>query len=610
MLLLGWFLLGCLLTPCVPGTALEVSGYGSHEVICSQGLSDCTMKDETALAIADDGVDVQNWMAHFKLCCKEEAACVLCLVVDANISIEHRSTDVEDEETRNPNVSVTVCYRTGSTLPMCKKVEFTVNHSAVAQENQAKIHLVIPEPTSISFSSFVFVYLLEQPHLGKKVTLPSLDEVCSQELHERIQECHVPRISSVINLELNQVELQFPDSFKSLPSVCVQYEDNGKCQTLNKTTVPLYSVAPCMCFQAWNEDHQRSRRSQSCPFINMTFLQRNVWQNVSVSVSQGLSGNLQILWWNVTAPCRLEGEVWPCTRGSSCREIDNFRQQLTKDSWKQNSKGHWVRTGDFEDINLQLSPCVMVKLRGMEHPLGPFCFNNTERLRWTLLVIGVMLLLCLSLLFFYLLHDFVKKCMRSWHKAGFVEIDIRRHVVLLSPPDMDHGVSESVCRLGSLLSNQGLSVCVDQWSRKEQCAQGPLLWLHSKLLEVKSQDGRIVVILTPKALERAQEWTSTCHLKEVVCIKGRDEGFPQTGSPYSDVFMGSLLLIQAEEQQGRAGEHFLLVKFDSHPCGDSKVPELLQGLPLFQLPSQTKAFMAELTEGRTSRGKNRRTWTM
>lgn len=35
--------------------------------------------------------------------------------------------------------SVTVCYSAVSSMPMCKKVEFTVNHTALAQPNQAKV---------------------------------------------------------------------------------------------------------------------------------------------------------------------------------------------------------------------------------------------------------------------------------------------------------------------------------------------------------------------------------------------------------------------------------------------------------------------------------------
>ncbi len=183
----------------------------------------------------------------------------------------------------------------------------------------------------------------------------------------------------------------------------------------------------------------------------------------------------------------------------------------------------------------------------------------------------------------------------------------KRHVVLLSPPDVADGVSESVCQLGSLLSKRGFSVSVDQWSRTEQCNLGPLPWLHSQLLELKSKGGRVVLILTAEALERAEEWTH--QHKEVIEASREDRALLQIGSPYSDVFIASLCLIQVDKQLDKARERFVLVTFDSHSCRNKSLPELLQGLQLFQLPSQFKALLTELTvEGaRTESGK--RTWT-
>lgn len=185
------------------------------------------------------------------------------------------------------------------------------------------------------------------------------------------------------------------------------------------------------------------------------------------------------------------------------------------------------------------------------------------------------------------------------------EVGRKGHVVLLSPPDVDNGVSEWVCRLGSLLCNHGFSVSVDQWSRKEQCALGPLPWLHSQLLEVNSLGGRVVLVLTHKALERVEEWT---HQHREV-----DNGLPQVWSPYSDVFTASLSLIQADNLLGKAGERFLLVKSDSFALqplsGDKTLPELLQGLSLFQLPYHTKSLLSELTVGGQRRPSGGKTWT-
>lgn len=179
-------------------------------------------------------------------------------------------------------------------------------------------------------------------------------------------------------------------------------------------------------------------------------------------------------------------------------------------------------------------------------------------------------------------------------------------MVLLSPPDVDDCVSELVCQLGSYLCKQGFSVSVDQWSRKEQCTLGPLPWLHSQLLKLNS---RVVLVLNHKALEKAEEWAH--QHKQVIKAKGEDKGDHPIWSPYSDVFTASLCIIQAEKQMRRVQQHFLLVKFDSHQGSGRNLPKLLQGLPLFQLPSQTQALLAGLTVGGTERrsvGRTRTGW--
>ncbi|GLD52741.1 interleukin-17 receptor C-like protein, partial [Lates japonicus] len=204
--------------------------------------------------------------------------------------------------------------------------------------------------------------------------------------------------------------------------------------------MPLYSVTHCMCLQAWYD--QKYMRSQHCLFKNTGLFQRNVWENVTVSLGQRQTNNDgSMLLWNLSAPCRLEGEVWPCQKEVSCKEKKGFRQQLGNGTWKQNSKGLWEITGAFEGIDLQPSPCVMVKVKGMGRELGPFCFTNTDRWRWSLLVVGVMLLVCLTVLIIYLLRDFIKKWVWSCHHGGFVKIGRKCHVVLLSPPDVDDSVS-------------------------------------------------------------------------------------------------------------------------------------------------------------------------
>ncbi|KAM4587829.1 interleukin-17 receptor C [Odontesthes bonariensis] len=610
-----------LLGLCVSARALETSAYDRNDLICSQGLSECTMEDVIPLTSAEDTADVKKLNPDFKLCCKDAKNCILCLVIDTELYIPpakevedegHSGADEEDYsvEMRNAKASATVCYKAAATMPTCKKVEFTVNQTALTHRNQAKMTITINQPDEFPFSSRIHVYPPKDLHLKQEVVAPSLDDVCSQkQLLNRVPMCRVPTVSSVINQKTSQMELLFEERNNTLPSMCIQYEENGSCQSWNQKTIPLHYVAPCMCLQAWDEDEQ-SRRSKYCPFKKTDFpydLQQDMWKNVSVHVRLGKMNDKSVmLLWNLSAPCRLEVEVWLCYKTGNCRGINNLRQLLENGTWRQNSKGHWENKGVFQNIDEQFSQCVMIKVKGMEHQFGPVCSHDTGRWRWSLLVVGVMLLVCVTALVFYFLHDCVKMWAWSWHHGGFVKVGRKGHVVLLSPPDVDDSVSESVHHLGSYLCNQGFSVSVDQWSRKEQCTLGPLPWLHSQLQKLSSMGGRVLLVLSHRALDRIEEWT---HLN-----RDGDGAEPQQlKSPYSDLFTASLFYIHAYKQQSRAGEHFFLVKFDSQPkqwpTSDRRLPDLLHGLPLFHLPAQTQSLLTELAVIETDNGLGKRMWT-
>lgn len=177
--------------------------------------------------------------------------------------------------------------------------------------------------------------------------------------------------------------------------------------------------------------------------------------------------------------------------------------------------------------------------------------------------------------------------------------------MLLSPPEADNAVSESVCGLGSLLREEGFSVSVDQWSRVQQCALRPLPWLHSQLLHLDSVgQGRVVLVLTQEARDRAEEWSQR-HQGATTQGNLEDKGRPsQMSSPYSDLFTASLCCIWADKQVGRAGQRFMLVNFETLASqqtllarSDRVLPELLQGLTLVHLPSQMQTLLSELSVG-------------
>uniref|UniRef100_A0A3B3BH63 SEFIR domain-containing protein n=1 Tax=Oryzias melastigma TaxID=30732 RepID=A0A3B3BH63_ORYME len=396
-----------------------------------------------------------------------------------------------------------------------------------------------------------------------------------------------PTITHVINHTMNWMELLVEGESEDLPSLCVQYEKEGICQRMKETTIPLQSLAPCMCFQAWFEEERESMRTLYCPFNFPRELQENMHQNLTVDVHlRQVKDQQTMLFWNLSAPCRLKGEVRLCSE-STCLKSKTDTEQLSVKNWEQTQMHQWVNT----------------KIEGMfPNVEGTWNTFYSGRWRWSLLVVGSMLLICLTAFMIYFFHDFIKKWVQSYHRGKFVPIALqpkKGHVVLVSPPKVDDGVSESVRHLGSLLCQQGFSVSVDHWSRTEQGTLGPLPWLHSQMLKVESMGGRCVLILTQETKERTQDWSLSN-------IDGN--GPDQPRCPYSDLFYATLFLIQKHKQQNMASERFTLVALESNLTQDKdrNLPELLCKLPLFHYPTQTGALLADLT---SQRRKSVRTWT-
>uniref|UniRef100_A0AAY5KDJ8 SEFIR domain-containing protein n=1 Tax=Esox lucius TaxID=8010 RepID=A0AAY5KDJ8_ESOLU len=400
--------------------------------------------------------------------------------------------------------------------------------------------------------------------------------------------------------------------------MCLQHEKNGVCKTWKEKTIPFHSVTPCMCFQVWFDrgDNDRSNRVQICPFTNNTeWYQRNVWDNVSVTVVQGqMNSGGTMLSWNLTAPCRLEGVVRLCQWDAvldkvRCNKLKGSEQPMENDTWKEHDK-YWLFLGAFENINTDLDQCVLVTVENRE--FGPFCPADTSwwHWRWSLLVLVSLMLFGLAAICLYFLHGKLKRLAWQWHQRKCNQI-YRGRVVLLSPPETNTSVSELVCRLGSTLSARGHSVSVDMWSRAELCSLGPLPWLHSQLQPLDSQRARAILVLTRSAWQKAEDWAQQLDRQG----RGMDQGgqgaervegegdwlLRDPSSPYADVFSAALGCVEADRLQGRAGERFLLVQFEAHPAmpdgGKKGFPQLFQGLPVFDLPSQSQALFSALAIG-------------
>ena len=82
----------------------------------------------------------------------------------------------------------------------------------------------------------------------------------------------------------------------------------------------------------------------SC-FLLPDFLMRNVWENMSVEAQ--LMDGRSVLKWTLSAPCRLDGEVWPCWPQRGCSELQGFRRHLRNSTWTQNRRSRWVTQHDL-----------------------------------------------------------------------------------------------------------------------------------------------------------------------------------------------------------------------------------------------------------------------
>lgn len=180
--------------------------------------------------------------------------------------------------------------------------------------------------------------------------------------------------------------------------------------------------------------------------------------------------------------------------------------------------------------------------------------------------------------------------------------------MLLYPPDDDQALPEVMCHLGSSLQALGFSVSLDLWSQAELSLLGPVPWLHSRLDQLKRQGGKVVLVLTRATWVKAEEWGARSWERRTSMEKSRDGEKEEAGrsdaasSRCVDVFSASLSCILADYLQGRAGERFMLVQFESlppePPGGFRTLPELFRGLHVYSLPSQSLGFLTELAGAR------------
>ncbi|KAM3871769.1 LOW QUALITY PROTEIN: interleukin-17 receptor C [Diretmus argenteus] len=438
-----------------------------------------------------------------------------------------------------------------------------------------------------------------------------------------------PRLRAVTDHERGVVLLQL-DSTDTMQEVlmCQMFWNEMPGQVIEwhkgqrEMMISSNSVAPCLCFRVWWKG--KALRRQSCPFKNQPEVLERMQRNVSLSMMETqLREGETVLKWNVTAPCRLEAEVWLCKKdsaGGRCEEVSGSRQRLHNHvhaGWSATPNGHWQKA-DFMNVSSHPSLCVQLKVDGMDSYLEPQCPFATPRWRWSLPLLISLLLICLAILGAYFLQGVMKGYVWRWLKDDDVKGAVGGgHVVLLYPPEGDQAVSGLICHLGSSLQALGFSVSLDLWSQSELSVLGPVPWLHSRLDRLQRQGGKVVLVLTQAACIRAEEWGTRAWERDTSRERNREmeeDKAEKSSSPHLDVFSASLSCILADYLQGRAGERFVLVQFESLPPAPPgcccPLPELFRGLHLFSLPSQSLGFLTELAGGRhadTASARRRRT---
>ncbi|KAG9333812.1 hypothetical protein JZ751_010091 [Albula glossodonta] len=622
LLLAGGVLLS--LTLCTYAAELQRIEFDhNHQLTCSQSLTDCRLEDEDLFQSGSE-VDVSRLELKALLCCRDGVDCRPCIQIHTHLTVTafrddlelsgYRMNDETEEkvegvasgEDRYPaqtEASINVCHTVPNFLTKCKRLEFTLPPSAV-EDHTPEMWLTLVVSEEFAFGSSVFV-TVKSTH--GNITVPAEKDVCSPALKRIVNECNVPSLHTEIDPEkgVATVQLDEEDRNYSFPmAMCQKYGEEATCRyeqwnsTDMKITIPLHSVPPCLCFQVWWLK-DKALRVNCCPFVNYTEFLKNMLDNVSMSVvPTQTNGNDTALTWTLSAPCRVEAELWLCRMrkrgaGQECGEVDGSRRRLLDSAWsgwEENSQGHWG------------------KVQGMSGLLGPWCPFEASRGRWILTILVGLLLICLIVLGAYLLQGWVWKCFKDEDIRGAVG---GGQVVLLYPPDSDQTLPGLVCRLGSSLSALGFSVSLDLWSRGELSVLGPVPWLHSRLDRLQRHGGKVVLILTRAALERAEEWGRRGRDRDTPREKRREgEGQDPRCTPYADVFSASLSCILADYLQGRAGERFVLAQFESlpplAPGNGHPLPELFRGLPLYSLPSQSLGFLTELAVSRGGPSRRRR----
>ncbi|XP_023155012.2 interleukin-17 receptor C isoform X1 [Amphiprion ocellaris] len=596
---------------------LEMIDRDAPELSCSEALTDCHVSSgyQFCAAVTDPSgpVDIAEVQLEVVLCCPARQDCKICLQIIIILQEVDKAADVsgESSDDSDDEAWVKVALSSPGAEEVCKALWFKPSYSSLAHPSKQSTHkLLLTEKMEFGSPVVVLAHSKETQHI-QNITIPSLEEVCSMKLDWAVKECNVPKLRVATDQKKNVVLLQLENTDTRQDELMWQMVWNGSPGEVliwpkgkTEMIIPSNYVAPCLCFKVWwkGKDLQRDY----CPFKNQQDALERMRHNVSVSVveAQMRTGEAGLSW-NVTAPCRLEAEVWLCKKNLArhqCEEVTGSRQRLQA-GWSTTRSGHW-QTGEF---NVSSHPllCVQLNIKGMKSHLEPQCPFTTSRSRWSVPLLIGLFLISLTILGAYIIQGILKGYVWRWLKEDDVKGAVGGgHVVLLYSSEDDRGLPGLLCHLGSSLQALGFSVSLDLWSQAELSMLGPVPWLHSRLDRLQRQGGKVVLVLTRATWTRAEEWGARSSERSTPGERNRSKEEEEEGrsyaasSPCADVFSASLSCILADYLQGRAGERFMLVQFESLPPelpGSFRpLPQLFRGLHVYSLPSQSLGFLTEL----------------
>ncbi|XP_042589729.1 interleukin-17 receptor C isoform X2 [Cyprinus carpio] len=623
---LTWWIQLLLLASGSVSSLERVTHNPENNVICPQALN-CRVRYTdpiTPLDVVCGPVYVCSLAVQPKLCCHKKD-CKPCLWINIQLSIipdlkEEEDRDIErseyEEESSGdwdsgcvsmPNdtreeyslcedqldqATITICYQPAEVqYEWCKRLDFTVTSTASCK----LLNLTLVEYNDVDFGRTMKITVGSFTK-SPEVEFPTLKTVCSLSHLKDIEQCKGPRVSTEI--QGSKVLLVNEDEGASERlSLCMKRGREGRCWPLPSNNIPLASITDCMCFQAWKND---SVRAEICPFEKNTEFKTNVLSNMSVSLAHiKTNDGKPVLSWNITVPCRIRAELWPCQleADGKCTEVEGFRQKCCND-WSENSTILWA-SGKFVNIrsrnNQQL--CAMLEVDGK---IVQYCQHPLERQYWSRLLLLPLIFVCLTAFGVFLLMNKLRWSLSEWDRRCHSQ-DMRGQVLLLHSSATD---PQLVCELGQLFSELGFTVFLDLWNQTELGTCGPAAWLHSKLDHIQKHGGKALLVLSPTTLQRAELYWK---------IAVERQSNPVTYS--ADMLASVLGCIFADRQKRCAAQRFVLVQLDVHelPINEEHdMPKLLRGLPLYKLPSQSQGLLMELCleSPNNMSGKLKKMWWM